>query len=89
VSRAVAKRQPAHASDQPELPLQTKKAGGSPEETARKAVAKRPTTPSGRVSYTLTLRRDVAERLTARAIREGRNIEAIVTEILEAEARRH
>jgi hypothetical protein len=91
VSRAVAKRQPSHASDQPELPLQTKKAGGSPEETARKAVAKRPTTPSGRVSYTLTLalRRDVAERLTARAIREGRNIEAIVTEILEAEARRH
>jgi hypothetical protein len=42
------------------------------------------------VSYTLTLAlsRDVAERLTARAIREGRNIEAIVTEILEAEARR-
>jgi hypothetical protein len=42
------------------------------------------------VSYTLTLAlpRDVAERLTARAIREGRNIEAVVTEMLEAEARR-
>jgi hypothetical protein len=35
-------------------------------------VARRPTTPSGRVSYTLTLAlaRDLAERLTARAIRE-------------------
>jgi hypothetical protein len=30
----------------------------------------------------------VAERLTARAIREGRDIEALVTEILEAAARR-
>jgi hypothetical protein len=53
-------------------------------------VARRPTTPSGRVSYTFTLalRRDVAERLTARAIREGRDLEALVTEILEAEMRR-
>jgi hypothetical protein len=59
----------------------------SPEEVARKAVARRPTTPSGRVSYTLTLPlpRDVAERLTAGAIREGRAIEALVMEILEAE----
>jgi hypothetical protein len=32
--------------------------------------------------------RDVAERLTLRAIREGRDIEALVTEILEAAARR-
>ncbi len=31
----------------------------------------------------------VAKRLTARAIREGRNIEAIVTEILKAERWRH
>jgi hypothetical protein len=29
-----------------------------------------------------------AERLTAQAIREGKNIEAIVTEILETETRR-
>jgi hypothetical protein len=79
----MAKRQPA--SDQPELPLPTKKSARSPEETTRAAVARRPTTPSGRVSYTLTLAlpRDLAERLTARAIREGKNIEAIVTEILE------
>jgi hypothetical protein len=41
---------------------------------ARKAVERRPTTPSGRVSYkfTVALPRDLAERLTARAIREGR-----------------
>jgi hypothetical protein len=86
----MAKHQPARTSDQPELPLPTKKSARSPEETARAAVARRPTTPSGRVSYTLTLAlpRDVAERLTARAIHKGRNIEAIVTGILEAEARR-
>jgi hypothetical protein len=82
----MAKRQPA--SDQPELPLPTKKSARSPEEeTTRAAVARRPTTPSGRVSYTLTLAlpRDLAERLTASAIREGKNIEAIVTQILESD----
>jgi hypothetical protein len=57
---------------------------------ASAAVARRPITPSGRVSYTLTLAppRDVAERLTAQAIREAKKIEAIVTEILETETRR-
>jgi hypothetical protein len=42
------------------------------------------------VSYTLTLAlpRDVAERLTARAIRESKNVEAVIADILEAEARR-
>jgi hypothetical protein len=42
-----------------------------------------------RVKLTLTLfvpRGDLAERLTARAIREGKNIEALVMEILEAKA---
>jgi hypothetical protein len=85
----MAKRQPTQASDQPELAFTTKKGGASPEDVARKAVAKRPTTPSGRVNYTFTLAlpRDLAEKLTARAVREAKNIEAIVTEILEAEAR--
>jgi hypothetical protein len=71
-------------------PFPTTKGARSPEETARAAVSRRPTTPSGRVSYTLTLAlpRDVAERLTAQAIREGKNIDAIVTEILESEVRR-
>jgi predicted HicB family RNase H-like nuclease len=61
-----------------------------PRRSRRKAVAKRPTTPSGRVSYTLTLAlsRDVAERLTARAIREGKSLDGLVVEILEQEAQR-
>jgi hypothetical protein len=51
----MAKRQPARASDEPEVVFPTKKSGRSPEETARAAVARRPTTPSWRVSYTLAL----------------------------------
>ncbi len=46
-------------------------------------------TPSGnKVKLTLTvlLSRQRAEHLTARAIREGKNLEALVAEILEAEA---
>jgi hypothetical protein len=86
----VARRQPARATDQPELAFSPKRAGSPPEEVARKAAAKRPTTPSGRVAYTLTitLLRDVAERLTARSIRESKSLEALVTEIIEAELRR-
>jgi hypothetical protein len=86
----MAKRQPRQAPDQPELTFTPKKVSASLEDVARKAVAKRPTTPSGRVSYTLTLAlpRDVAERLTARAIRESKNVEAVIADILEAEARR-
>jgi len=40
----------------------------------------------GKVTLTLTvsLSRERAERLTARAIREGKNPEALVAEILEA-----
>jgi hypothetical protein len=85
----MAKRQLGRATDQPELAFTTKKTS-TPEEVARKAVAKRPTTPSGRVSYTITLAlpRDVAERLTARATCESKNIEAVITDILEAEGRR-
>jgi predicted HicB family RNase H-like nuclease len=53
-------------------------------------VAKRPTTPSGKVEFTLriALPRDLAERLTAKALRAGKNVPALVTEILEAEVRR-
>jgi hypothetical protein len=36
---------------------------------------------------TFDLRRAVAERLSAKAIREGRNLEGIVIEILEAGAK--
>jgi len=39
-----------------------------------------------KVSLTLTLSRAQAERLTARAIREGKNLDALVAEILEKTA---
>jgi hypothetical protein len=50
-------------------------------------MAKRPKSPTGNVLFTITLAlpQDLAERLTARAIREGKNIETLVTEILLAE----
>ncbi len=63
-------------------------AGPTPEDTARAAVAHETTaSPTGdRVKLTLTvsLSRAQAERLTARAIREGKNLHALVAEILEA-----
>src|SRR5262249_36085367 len=63
----------------------------SPEELAKRAAARKPTTPSGsrvKVALTLFLRRELAEALTARAIREGTNVAALVAQILEAELRR-
>jgi hypothetical protein len=41
-----------------------------------------------RLVITLALPRERAERLTARALREGKNLGALVAEILEAEDRR-
>ncbi len=87
----MAKRQPPRASDQPELLFATtKKAGRSPEEIARAAVARRARSPSGNILFTISLAlpRVVAEWLTARAVREEKNIDGVVTDILEAEARR-
>ena len=52
----------------------------SPEEVARRAVALKPTTPAGhkvKVAVTLFLDREVAEYITARAIREGRTVAAL------------
>ncbi len=63
---------------------------GEPEQAAQAAMAlEKVATPSGdKVKLTLTvyLRRRQAEKLTARAIREGKNLEALVAELLEAEA---
>ena len=58
----------------------------SPEQMAKASVAKRPS-PVGQpdkveLAVKLVVRRDVAERLTARAIREGRKIEALMQDIL-------
>jgi hypothetical protein len=64
----------------------------SPELTAKLAVARRPTTPSGhRVKFavTLFLPPDLAEYLIARAIREGKNTAGLIGEILAAERGRH
>jgi len=62
----------------------------TPEELARAATAHdAPAGPSGdkvKVPLTLTLSRAQAERLTARAIREGKNLDALVAEILEKAA---
>ena len=59
----------------------------TPEELARAATAHdAPAGPSGdkvKLPLTLTLSRAQAERLTARAIREGKNLDALVAEILE------
>jgi len=77
----------------PQRPKQrTKKqpAPNTPKELARAAIAHdAPAGPSGdkvNVPLTLTLSRAQAERLTARAIREGKNLDALVEEILEKAA---
>ncbi len=40
-----------------------------------------------KLPLTIVLDRDVAERLSTRAIREGKNLETLVAEILEAAVR--
>jgi hypothetical protein len=58
------------------------------EKATRAAIPRRarPGSPSGKVKLTLTLylNQEQAERLAARAICEGKNLEAIVAEILES-----
>ncbi len=60
-----------------------------PEELARDAIAHEDETPDGRVRMTfrVALARQDAVALAARAIREEKNLETVVTEILEAAAR--
>jgi hypothetical protein len=63
----------------------------SPEAMAKRAVARKPTTPSGhrvKLVLTLFLPQDVAEYITARAIREGKNVAGLIAEILREERRR-
>jgi hypothetical protein len=85
----------AKSADQAELRFPAKelakKAGRSPEEVARAAVARMATTVSGHrviMKPTLFLTRDVVEYIVARAIREGKNTLGIIAEILTAESRR-
>jgi hypothetical protein len=63
-----------------------------PNEAAKIAIARRakPGAPPDHVRLVLTLelRRALAEQLSARAIRSGKNLEAIVIDMLEAGAKR-
>lgn len=83
------------AADQPELPLAAPKArtrGVDPEQAAKVAIARRAKlgAPPGHVRLVLSLelRRALAEQLSARAIREGKNLEGVVIDLLEAGSRR-
>ena len=87
---------PARSNDQPELPLKAvpkrRPTVLSPEIAARIAVSRRakPSSIPGyiRLLLNLELRRELAEKLSERAIREERNIEAIVIALIEAAAKR-
>ena len=82
-------------TEQPELPLAAPKPRSrvlEPEVAARLAIARRakPSAIPGYVKLLLTLevRRELAEKLSERAIREERNIEAIVIALIEAAAKK-
>ena len=61
-----------------------------PEQAARAYIARRakPSVVPGHVklTFTLELPRELAERLSARAIREGRNLDAVVIDVLSSGA---
>jgi predicted HicB family RNase H-like nuclease len=58
-----------------------------PEELAHDAVAHEKPAAGDRVEIRVRLRKPVAEALTARAVREEKNLSALVTEIIEAAVR--
>jgi len=66
--------------------------GVEPEQAARIAIARRAkpaVLPDHvRLVLTLELRRALAEQLSVRAIREGKNLEGVVIDLLEAGSRR-
>jgi hypothetical protein len=85
----------AQGADQPELPLAppTRRTGFvEPEQAAKVAIARRakPGAPPGyvRLVLSLELRRALAEQLSAQAIRQGKNLEGIMIDLLEAGAKR-
>src|SRR5262245_39926514 len=88
---------PARSNEQPELPLAAtprKRLSTilDPTAAAKVAIARRAKLSSVpehvRLVLTLELRRELAEKLSERAIREERNIEAIVIALIEAAAKR-
>jgi hypothetical protein len=76
---------------QPPAPSKPARSGPDPEQAAKAAIARRarPSAVPDHVRLTLTLDvpRVLAERLGARAIREAKNLEAVVIEILKAASR--
>jgi hypothetical protein len=71
----------------PVVPLPRRKPP-TPEELATRAMANQPTGASGKklkLTMTIYLTREQAEKLTARAIRSNRNLAALCSEILEAD----
>jgi hypothetical protein len=85
--RKPSRSQPENAQEaQLPLELSSKRRGVEPEQAAKLAIARRarPSAVPGHVKLTLTLdvRRSLAEWLSATAIREGKNLEALVAEIL-------
>jgi hypothetical protein len=80
---------------QRELPLAAPKhraAFAEPEQAAKIAIARRAKSgaPPGyvRLVLTLELRRALAKQLSARAIRDGKNLEGVVIDLLEAGSKR-
>jgi hypothetical protein len=92
--RTSTRRQRGMLGSPEQLPLGASpkpRAGLEPEQAAKVAVARRarPSPLPNHVRLTLTLHvpRALAERLSARAIREAKNLEAVVIEILKAASR--
>ena len=86
----MSRRRPREASGQSPLPAPPPKPKRStiqtPEKIAKGSIARRakPSAVPRNVILTLTLdlKRELAERLSAQAIRQGVNLEAVVTELL-------
>jgi len=87
------RRSPSRAPEQFSLPepppAKPKRVMPTPEQIAKGSIARRakPSTVPGDVMLTLRLdvKRELAERLSTRAIRKGVNIEAIVADLLRQE----
>ena len=85
------RREPSPDERQAALPLAkapARRAAPTPEQTAKIVTDKRKSPPGqpdkAEITLRLVLPRAVLERLSARAIREGRNVEAVVAEMLQA-----
>jgi hypothetical protein len=97
VARSRRARSDRSDAEQPELPLAaapTSRSGSvlEPEQAAKLAIASRakPGAPPDyvRLVLTLELRTALAEFLSEKAIRSGKNLEAVVIDMLEAGAKR-